>query len=182
MVAIVESLLCVLAILSFTSASRCPEGIVRLSFEPNGIVFSCPPPFKHNTINIRAVCTSGNGMIDPIWMVCEDPYGQCVTVSCNSTHALQLRSNIEDHRLVITAGKEIRGIEMTITSFSRSSSRFLPLSSPINDTFRNDTNTTTCTNAPIISGSILENLIPCQWINQQTFYMSSSQISGTIPS
>eukprot|EP00759_Apiculatamorpha_spiralis_P011486 PhF_6_TR18896/c0_g5_i2/m.27541 len=113
MVSIVNFLLCILTITTFTSASRCPEGILRLTFEPNGTVFTCPTsPLKPHKVsqkvNILAVCPIGNETIDQNWIVCEDPYGHCATVSCNTTKALYLQSNCEEHRLVVSAGKEIR--------------------------------------------------------------------------
>eukprot|EP00759_Apiculatamorpha_spiralis_P011482 PhF_6_TR18896/c0_g1_i3/m.27537 len=183
MISIVNTVLCILTIT--TSAYRCPQETLQLTFDPDGIIFPCAttPSFKHHhRVNIRAVCWSGTDeMIDQKWVVCEDPYGQCVTMSCNTTKGLYLRSNMnEDHRLVISEGTQIGGIEMTVmTPSSQRSWRFLQEFSAINDTLGNDTNTTECSDyATCLSGTI-PNIIPSEWTKNPQFDIHSTQISGT---
>eukprot|EP00759_Apiculatamorpha_spiralis_P048085 PhF_6_TR43418/c0_g1_i1/m.66705 len=147
MLSIVNPVLLILIITTFTSAYRCPEENIPLTFEPNGIVFTCPtaPRFKRHRVNIRVVCSHGTTeMINQQWVLCEDPYGQCVTVSCNTTKALFLESKRLDHRLVVSSGEEIGGVVMTVTSSPRWSS-FLQWSSAMNDTLGNNTNGTSST-------------------------------------
>eukprot|EP00759_Apiculatamorpha_spiralis_P011481 PhF_6_TR18896/c0_g1_i2/m.27536 len=170
MVSIVNTVLLILTITTFTSAYRCPQEPLPLTFDPDGIVFTCTttPSFKHHhRVNIRAMGSNGTDeMLEKKWVVCEDPYGQCVTMSCNTTKGLYLTSNMnEDHRLVISEGTEIGGIEMTVmTSSSHWSWRFLEdSSSAINDTLGNDTNTTECSDyATCLSGTIPD-ILPSEW-------------------
>eukprot|EP00759_Apiculatamorpha_spiralis_P011485 PhF_6_TR18896/c0_g4_i2/m.27540 len=178
-------LLCVLLTTTCTSAYRCPEKTLPLTFQPNGIVFTCPTALslKRHVVIIQAVCSSGTDDMIDSWVVCEDSYGQCVTMSCNTTKGLSLNSNKEDHRLVISSGKETRGIEMAVmTSSPHQLQGFLQQSSTINETLDNDKNTTGCSNNAICVSATIPDIIPSEWTTKQEFVIHSTELSGTIPS
>eukprot|EP00759_Apiculatamorpha_spiralis_P052620 PhF_6_TR5875/c0_g1_i1/m.8553 len=104
-------------------------------------------------------------------------------MSCNTTKALYLTANVnEDHRLVISQGKEIGGIEISVTSSATRSWRFLQVSSNINNTLENGTNTTEYRNITSCLSGTLPNIIPSECKNNREFNISSTHMSGTIPS